>query len=352
MMCSLEKQKKIVVLQLIKRMLMPPKLIRFSAIKVIQNKKEFYLSYVPSNVLSNVCYVARRDEDNKKGFQRVLNERRARDIAKYMDSNEGVIPSSIILSAQKEATFGFDHDKGIIYFREDKNLFLVLDGQHRLYGMFLAKKDYNIPVVIFNGLSSREEVNLFIDINTNQRGVPSTLLIDIKNLTGKETTLEEKQRELFDRLNKESVLAGYLSATKSKPGFITRLSFNSATQGIFSNPYLKNEDIDIVLNAVKNYLEAVDKVFKRSKSKARINNTTLFKAVFNIFNDIIDKSLSEHHNLKVKSIEKVLDPISKLNYDFYVGTSNAVISKVVGDMKKELNSNRIGNISLADSDVF
>lgn len=332
---------------------MPSKFVRYPAIKITQNNKEFFLTYIPSNILSKVCYVARRDEDNKKGFQRVLNERRAKDIAKYMDSNAGVIPSSIILSAQKEASFGFKEDTGKIFFREEKNLFLVLDGQHRLFGMYLAKKDYNIPVVIFNALSSREEVNLFVDINTNQKGVPSTLLIDIKNLTGKESSLEEKQRELFNRLNKESILAGFLSATKSKPGFITRLSFNNATHPIFSNPYLKDEDIDIIFNAVKNYLEAVDNVFKKSKSaKARINNTTLFKAVFSVFNDIIDKTLTEHSNLKVKSIENILEPISKLSYDFYTGTSNATLVKVVADMKKELNSNKIGGISLADKDFF
>lgn len=332
---------------------MPSKLLKFSAVKISQNNKEFFLTVIPSNILSRVCYVARRDEDNKKGFQRVLNERRAKDIAKYMDSNAGVIPSSIILSAQKEASFGFNEKNGTIFFRDEKNLFLVLDGQHRLYGMFLAKKDYNIPVVIFNALLSKDEVNLFVDINTNQKGVPSTLLIDIKNLTGKESTLEEKQRELFNRLNKESILAGYLSATKSKPGFITRLSFNNATHPIFSNPYLKDEDSDIIFNAVKNYLEAVDRVFKKSKTtKARINNTTLFKAAFSVFNDIVDKTLLEFGNLKVKSLEKILEPISKLSYDFYTGTSNATLVKVVADMKKELNSNKISGISVADKDFF
>ncbi len=332
---------------------MPIKTHKYQALKVVQNNKLFYLSYIPSNVLEKVCYIARRDEDNRKGFQRVLNERRAKDIAKYMDSDHGVIPSSLILSAQKEASFNYREETGRIIFKDEKNLFLVLDGQHRLYGMFLAKKDYNIPVVIFNGLTSKEEVNLFIDINTNQKGVPTTLLIDIKNLTGKETTIEEKQRELFDKLNKNSVLSGFLSATKSKPGYITRLSFNNATQQIFSNPYLKDEDIDIIFNSVKNYLEAVDRVFKKSKTqKAKINNTTLFRAVFNIFNDIIDKTLADHSNLKVKSLESTLDPISKLSYDFYVGTSNATLVKVVADMKKELNSSKLGGISLTDNDVF
>ncbi len=270
-----------------------------------------------------------------------------------MDSDNGVIPSSIILSAQKEASLKFDPETQLLTFRNESNLFLVLDGQHRLYGMFLAKNDYSIPVVIFNGLEPRDEVNLFIDINTNQKGVPSTLLIDIKNLTGKETSIEEKQRQLFDKLNTDSVLAGFLSATQSKPGFITRLSFNAATLPVFSNPYLKEEDIEITFNALKNYLEAVDKVFRKSKTtKAKITNTTLFRAALNLFNDVIDRSLSEHGNLKVKSIETTLDPISKLSYDFYTGTSNATLQKVVADMKKELNANRVGHISMDGKDLF
>jgi hypothetical protein len=63
--------------------------------------------------------------------------------------------------------------------------------------------------------------------------------LDIKNLTGKETSLEEQQRRLFDRLNKDSVLAGLMSPSKSKVGRITRVSFNAATKELFGNGFFR-----------------------------------------------------------------------------------------------------------------
>ena len=64
---------------------------------------------------------------------------------------------------------------------------------------------------------------------------------------------------------------------------------------------------------------------------------TFFKALFAIFHEAIDKTLKDFGDLKVKSISNTLDPISKLNFDSYTGTSNATLTKVVSDMRKELN---------------
>src|SRR5690606_26109779 len=107
------------------------------------------------------------------------------------------------------------------------------DGQHRLFGYFLAKNDYEVPVIIFDNLTIPEEVNLFIDINTTQKSVPTTLLLDIKNLTGKENSLESKQRALFDMLNKSSVMTGLMSPAKTQVGKISRVTFNKATSNLF-----------------------------------------------------------------------------------------------------------------------
>ena len=238
--------------------------VRFKSIDCKQNNITFYVSILPSEVLKNICFVSRREEDSAKGFQRSLNETRAKDIAKYLDDFKGVIPSAIILSAQDISKFHFDKDKNDVVFVQAPNSFMVLDGQHRLYGLLKARHQYEMPVIIFNNLNTADEVKLFIDINTTQKGVPSTLLLDIKNLTGRESKKEDKQRQLFDRLNINSVLAGYLSASKSKTGYITRVSFNSATNELFESGFFQDKDIDTIFKGVKNYLQAAEKIFKRS----------------------------------------------------------------------------------------
>jgi DGQHR domain-containing protein len=314
------------------------KTVRFKTLECTQNDKTFYVAILPNDVLKSVCFVSRRDEDPQKGFQRTLNETRAKDIAKYLDELKGTIPSALILSAQDNAKFTFDSNKNEVSFVTNPSSFMVLDGQHRLFGLLKATRQYFIPVIVFNKLNTAQEVNLFIDINTTQKGVPTTLLLDIKNLSGKETKKEDKQRQLFDRLNKESVLAGLMSPSKSQVGKITRVSFNQATSDLYDSGFFQDKDAETVFKGVKNYLEAAEIVFKKSKSdKAKLTNSTLFRALFAVFHDVIDKTLKNYSDLKIESLINSLDPISKLPFDSYTGTSNATYSKVVSDMRKELN---------------
>src|SRR5690606_2233067 len=138
----------------------------YDALVCTQNKQEFYIAVLPTEVLEKVCYVSSRDQDPKEGFQRSLNESRAKDIANYMNNRDGFIPSAIILSAQDAVQFSYNKKNNTINFKENTHGFMVLDGQHRLYGLFKSGKNYYIPVVIFNNLNTMDEVNLFIDINT------------------------------------------------------------------------------------------------------------------------------------------------------------------------------------------
>lgn len=314
------------------------KTVRFKTLECTQNDKTFYVSILPNDILKAVCFVSRKEEDPAKGFQRTLNETRAKDIAKYLDELKGTIPSALILSAQDNAKFTFDSNKNEVSFVTSPSSFMVLDGQHRLFGLLKATNKYYIPVIVFNKLNTAQEVNLFIDINTTQKGVPTTLLLDIKNLSGKETKKEDKQRQLFDRLNKESVLAGLMSPSKSQVGKITRVSFNQATSELYDSGFFQDKDAETIFKGVKNYLEAAEVVFKNSKSeKAKLTNSTLFRALFAVFHDVIDKTLKNYSDLKIESLINSLDPISKLPFDSYTGTSNATYSKVVSDMRKELN---------------
>lgn len=319
-----------------------------TALECIQNKKKFYIAAMESNDLKEMCFVSRRKEEPIKGFQRLLNKKRAKSIANYLDEEKGVIPSALILSAQDNAKIRYDSKTKKISFEKCSESMLVIDGQHRLYGLFDAKNNYEIPVVIFEGLTSSDEVRLFIDINTTQKGVPSALILDIKSQAGTETKLEERQRNLFDQLDNDSVLSGYLLKNESKAGKISRTVFNGSTKAIFETGPVSNSNDKIIYMTVKNYLEAVDFVFKLSGSpKARINKTILFKAVMGIFNDVCEKCLIKYKDLKVESLKDYLEPLAELNYDEYTGTNKATEAKIIGDMKNVLKEPM-----LVDEDMF
>lgn len=313
----------------------------FNALVCTQNKKEFYIAILPTEILKKVCYVSSRDTDPKEGFQRSLNESRAKDIANYMNLRDGIIPSAIILSAQDSVQFSHNKGNETISFKENSHGFMVLDGQHRLFGLFKSEKNYEIPVVIFNNLNTTDEVNLFIDINTTQKGVPTTLLLDIKNLSGKETKKEDKQRKLFDLLNEDSVMAGLFSPSKSRVGKITRVVFNQATNEIFETGFFKDKDVNTIHKGLKNYLSALETTLIKSKSqKAKITNGLIFRAALGVFQDIIDLSLEKHGNLKEDALAICLEPISRVNYDSYTGTSHATFNSLLTEMRDEIKKEK------------
>lgn len=323
----------------------------FPALLCSQNKQEFYIAVLPTDILKSVCYVSSRDKNPKEGFQRSLNESRAKDIANYMNNRDGIIPSAIILSAQDSVQFNYNKNNNTISFKENLHGFMVLDGQHRLYGLFKSEKNYNIPVVIFNKLNTTDEVNLFIDINTTQKGVPTTLLLDIKNLSGKETKKEDKQRKLFDLLNNDSVMAGLFSPHQSKVGKITRVVFNQATDRIFESGFFKDKDIETIYKGLKNYLSALETTLVKSKSqKAKITNGLIFKASLAIFQDIIDLSLEKHGNLKEETLALCLEPISRINYDAFNGTSNATYTALLTEMREEISKEKRDKYDQVDTE--
>ena len=308
-----------------------------NALECTQNKKIFYIVSMDSNDLREMCFVSRRKEEPIKGFQRLLNSKRAKRIATYLDDEKGVIPSAIILSAQDNAKMRYDEKNRKLSYEKCAESMLVIDGQHRLYGLFGADNTYEIPVVIFVGLTSAEEVRLFIDINTTQKGVPTALILDIKGQAGTETKLEERQRILFDKLNKDSALAGYLLPNESRAGKISRTVFNASTKSLFEGGPVSDLGEEAIYRTVKNYLEAVDVIFKQTENKnARISKTVLFKAIMVIFNEVCEKCLIKYKNVKVESLIDYLYPICQLNFEEYTGTNNATVNKIVNDLRNLL----------------
>jgi DGQHR domain-containing protein len=230
--------------------------LRYSVSLVKQGAHKFYTLTMPSSMLAVTCFVIPREEDPILGFQRVLDRKRAQEIADYIDNGLGTIPTSIVLSAQTGAELKVIGGGKTLQFRKDRKAFLILDGQHRVYGFSLAKTGLRVPVVIYNGLSRQDESRLFIDINTKQRPVPNELLLDIKKLAEYESTGEATLRDLFDLFNDESdsPLLGQLSPHKKVTGKISRVTFNASVKPLVS--IFVGKGIEELYKIIGNYLRA------------------------------------------------------------------------------------------------
>lgn len=109
----------------------------FSISLVSQGKNKFYTLTMPSEILAKTCFVSTRDEFPIDGFQRLLDKHRAQGIADYVDTGLGTIPTAIVLSAQPEAELKITGRGKTLTFKENPKAFLILDGQHRVYGFSL-----------------------------------------------------------------------------------------------------------------------------------------------------------------------------------------------------------------------
>jgi DGQHR domain-containing protein len=285
----------------------------YSVSLITQGKHRFYTLSMPSEVLAQTCTVDTRAENPIDGFQRKLDVRRAEEIARYIDEGLGTIPSAIVLSAQKEAELKYERTKRSITFKATPRSFLILDGQHRVFGFAKATTTLRVPVVIYNSLSRADECRLFIDINTKQRPVPNELLLDIKRLAETETDDEALLRDVFDKFSNEpsSPLSGYMSSASRTKGKISRVTFNAAIRSVWSTFAASDPQEAYAILAA--YLEGWRQRLKALDCQDQIVNPTLFKALILLFPDVAQRVADRHGNdFTAQRFIEALEPFKAL----------------------------------------
>jgi DGQHR domain-containing protein len=320
----------------------------FPALQLTQNNHRFYFATMPAEDIFPYCFVAGRNEDPIQGFQRTLSGERARDIAKYLDQSQGSIPTNIVLSAQEIAQFSYNSKTKSIRYKRFPKAFLVLDGQHRLYGYGLTKKKHRVPVAIYEGLSRTEEAGLFIDINTNQRGVPAALLLDIKQVAEQESENEIALRKIFDQLNldPQSPLNGYLSAAHSAKGKISRVTFNRSVVSILNNPVILRLSMEKQYELIRNYFIAVENGLR---NPGLLRKQAYFEAFCEFFHDVIRLSRETFQNYRLESLTEVLVPLRNVDLENLPTYGKTLVSKstIIEVLKNTLS----GQIEVTDDMV-
>src|SRR4051794_37312780 len=118
--------------------------------------------------------------DTGPGYQRLLNEGRAKKLADYLldgqAEKDAFLPTSIFLATNKDIPF--DASTNTITFDVSEiGPFNVVDGQHRIAGLVLAAEknpeiqNFEIPVNIAVNLDEISQMCHFLIVNTTQRSV-------------------------------------------------------------------------------------------------------------------------------------------------------------------------------------
>jgi DGQHR domain-containing protein len=282
----------------------------YSVSLVTQGNHRFYTLTMPSDVLAKTSTVDTRASSPIDGFQRKLDTRRADEIAEYIDNGVGTIPTSIVLSAQPEAELVYKRDRRSITFKVTPKSFLILDGQHRVYGFAKAKASLRVPVVIYNNLTRAQECRLFIDINTKQRPVPNELLLDIKRLADAETNDESLLRDIFDKFSTEpgSPLLGMMSASVRASGKLSRVTFNAALRSVEDT--LASTDADEAYPVLAAYLQAWMEQLNSWNCSDRITNPVVFRAIVLLFPDVAQRVEDRHgKKFSAANFRNLMEPL-------------------------------------------
>jgi DGQHR domain-containing protein len=306
----------------------PVKKISALAIKIQdEDDLKFYVTAISAKVLYSCCYISRADEDPESGYQRLLNKGRTKQIAEYLDQGD-LIPGAIILSTQPEAELTYDASTHHLHFKVTPKSFLVIDGQHRLFGASEAKKDVVLPVSILCGLSQALEVQYFNDINGEQKGVPRTLQLEIEKFLVPPGSKDQLRIKLFHELNDrtDSPLCGRMSATKSVQGKLTHVPFKTAIDPVLDSPIMKRMDFNQQVQLLLNFLKATESVLISSMGDSKkLSNAAFFQALFGAFNGILQQVAERHQNYKEESFKNVLAALENIAWDRHSGTNRASI---------------------------
>jgi DGQHR domain-containing protein len=182
-----------------------------------------------------------RQDDPIKGWQRIVSEERAQEIATVVLDQGRDVPNAIIL-ATDSLTVRMHGDKVRV---SPDTVFLVIDGQHRLAAQDFATRDAMYACVIHCGLRIEQMAELFLEINDQQRRVPASLRWDLRRLVRPEDDEAGVRAAdlIFDlTMDRRSPLFNRVDLTGELPrARITQASLAPEIRKLVSRPPLEGE---------------------------------------------------------------------------------------------------------------
>jgi DNA sulfur modification protein DndB len=230
----------------------------------------FYSFAIEPERLLKIGYVCHRTKANKElmpTYQRMIKKERLKQIEKFI-SEGGFFPNSLVINIDKGRKAIFDPAEtqcdetictlGTLSLPQKYRSAFIIDGQHRLYSYANTKyKTTNaIPVVAFENLARSDQVNLFMQINQNQKAVSKNLRNTlIAELLWKSSDLTEAIKALKSRIaqelgdNKKSPLYGKVIIGDNKKTHSTCINIDTIltafNRGNFFGKLTKNSIAEI-----------------------------------------------------------------------------------------------------------
>jgi DGQHR domain-containing protein len=156
---------------------------------------------------------------------------------------------------------------GKIQVQNDPKSGWIIDGQHRWLAAKQLADDILLPVIAFIDLPLAAQVEHFITINREARGVPSSLYLDLLKSLPKEKTAAERAKE------RTTDLARLLNNDEESPFYGKIVVLTSPKRGELS---------------LANFVRKVEPVIRKGGPLAKFKVDTQTKILSNYFNGITD----------------------------------------------------------------
>jgi len=322
---------------------------RVPAIKGKMGGLTYYAFLIEPEKLLKMAYVLHRNKANHllmPTYQRLIKKDRLKAIRNFVN-NGGYFPNSLIVSIdtsgdnlrfdQNSQNFESVSKTGTLYLPQKYHSIYVIDGQHRLYGY--SESDYAdtnvIPVVAFENLASEKQVEMFMEINENQKSVSkslrNTLNIDLLwNSSDAKKRKEALMLRTAEALGEDPhspwygrILTGEDSKTNMRC-ITTEYVKDAIKNSAFLNEYEKNivkkqgtldrNDNDqtsgLLLTYIKKFLSTIaeycsDEWDKGSEGFLTINNSSY--ALIKVFDDITNIVLKEQGINVINDVDSFYD---------------------------------------------
>jgi DGQHR domain-containing protein len=197
-----------------------------------------------------------RIADENRGYQRLINPRKLAAIRRYVEIPEAVLPTGIVLaSGEKPGLLRIEGrelvgSSGKIWtarlrIKRDPKYkpLLVIDGQHRLYGITSSTlSPYPVPVTVLIGASTLVQMAHFVIINNKATRIETAHLNELRGMMFKSTSTDEEQlKSLLAQLGVASLDSSALVSELNGPGMVFEgiLDFPSNKGGFVSSNILR-----------------------------------------------------------------------------------------------------------------
>ena len=246
---------------------------RFERVDNEGNTLVYYTGIMTSDVAKGITYVPvmKHLVSNKSplvekgnGYQRPGSGPRMRTFAKYLRDHPLAIVPPVLLSTRDRWTFieGDFEDFGDL---EVRGAAAIIDGQHRLGGFISLFETDGEPVafdfIAYEGLSDKEEAQVFNTINGNAKGVPKGLGAVIAGSWSTQIALrltEDPGSPFYGHF--------YIASTREIEGAAFNISSidkevkRTFNHGSFSN-LVEMEDVDSMFEIMQQYWDIIAEYF-------------------------------------------------------------------------------------------